>query len=191
MSHEWPTGIYNFGDKDALLRRKPYFRDEVQRNVLGAKPLEDLLFALKPKHWFSAHMHVCFEAQVKHPSGQVTDFLALDKCLPRREFMRIVEIESKSPHIKLEYDSEWIGILRHAEPFISRTPAFWNISREFFEGKDSIAPVSFEDSVIPHPIAFDMTTAKQQTIAFKRKFLTAPPPASQTQHNPEEIDISL
>lgn len=72
------------------MKWKPYFRDEVERNVLGAKPLEGLLWKLKPKKWFAAHMHVAFEATVPHTgTDEKTEFLALDKCLPKREFLRV------------------------------------------------------------------------------------------------------
>jgi lariat debranching enzyme len=29
VSHDWPRGIANYGDKEGLLRVKPYFREEV------------------------------------------------------------------------------------------------------------------------------------------------------------------
>ncbi len=187
MSHEWPTSIYNYGDKEALLKWKPYFRDEINRNVLGSKPLEELLHTIKPKRWFAAHMHAFFEARVPHSSGQVTDFMALDKCLPKRQFMRIMEIPTASDAaIKLEYDPEWIAILKHAEPFISSSPGQWNISKEFFGAE--INPAFLEEPSIPVPVEFDVTTARQQTAAFKKKVLT-PPIESHTQHNPEEIEL--
>lgn len=29
LSHDWPRGITAFGDEEVLLRKKPFFRDEV------------------------------------------------------------------------------------------------------------------------------------------------------------------
>jgi hypothetical protein len=29
MSHDWPEGIYNFGNKDRLLKIKPFFEKDV------------------------------------------------------------------------------------------------------------------------------------------------------------------
>jgi lariat debranching enzyme len=94
MSHDWPTGIAKHGDTESLLRRKPFFRQEVEEGSLGSPPAEALLNHLKPKFWFSAHLHVKFAAAVHHDqSGTVTRFLALDKCLPRRNFLQLLRIE--------------------------------------------------------------------------------------------------
>lgn len=159
LSHDWPQYIERHGDTQGLLRRKPFFRQDVQTGNLGSPPLMGLLRTLKPKWWFSAHLHVRFQATVQHeqsgtgsnspsttsplqnpdeiaiadddfdavepqdppievprlqaasnnpdeitleeeeeevkqsppvahrPQPSVTNFLALDKCLPKREFM--------------------------------------------------------------------------------------------------------
>jgi lariat debranching enzyme len=51
-------------------------------------------------------------------TNQTTQFLALDKCLPRRHFMEIVEIPLTDPDtntdqkLQLEYNLEWLAIVK-------------------------------------------------------------------------------
>lgn len=66
LSHDWPQGIEHHGDVRALLRRKPHFRDDVRKGVLGSPPLMNLLQTLKPAWWFAAHLHCRFEARFGH-----------------------------------------------------------------------------------------------------------------------------
>ena len=75
LSHDWPNGVEQYGDVPNLLRRKPFFRDEVLSSSLGSPPLQALLRDLKPRFWFSAHLHVRFAATVTHgvpPCGLVS-----------------------------------------------------------------------------------------------------------------------
>lgn len=155
LSHDWPTGIYEYGNKAQLLRRKPFFAADMESGQLGSRPLEELLKAVQPAYWFAAHLHCKFAALVPHNPCQkrpddgsssssssssededdekapqtpppsrpvpVTKFLALDKCLPRRGFLQVVEIPTdpiKGPP-RLQYDSEWLAILHSTNHLIS------------------------------------------------------------------------
>ncbi|PPR89948.1 hypothetical protein GOBAR_AA30744 [Gossypium barbadense] len=62
---------------------------QIQQGTFGSKPAAQLLEKLKPSYWFSAHLHCKFTALVEHEEGgQVTKFLALDKCLPGLKFLQ-------------------------------------------------------------------------------------------------------
>lgn len=130
ISHDWPRGIWNHGDRDEFLSAKPFLRSEVDRNTFGNPGTALILEQLQPSYWFSAHIHVKFPALVKHAgSGKETKFLALDKVLPRRDFIQLLDIPvpsqadidipsdsvidptSAEEHC-INLDSEWLTILR-------------------------------------------------------------------------------
>jgi lariat debranching enzyme len=66
ISHDWPRGITKFGNVEELLDKKRFLKKEIQENSLGSVPAEYLLNAIKPRYWFSAHLHVKFSAVVEH-----------------------------------------------------------------------------------------------------------------------------
>lgn len=66
ITHDWPEGIAHYGDLDRLLRRKPFLKGDIEKGELGNPYYMVLLKRLMPNWWFSAHLHVKFEALVKH-----------------------------------------------------------------------------------------------------------------------------
>lgn len=128
VSHDWPRGIWRHGDLSSLLSAKPFLRSEIANNTLGNPGTADLLNALQPSFWFAAHMHVKFAAIVEHPHGKRTKFLALDKIVPRRDFVQLLDIPVqpnqtsvsetepliRSSERRIELDPEWLSIL-HTE----------------------------------------------------------------------------
>lgn len=98
LTHDWPAGIWEYGDVDTLLRIKPHFRQDIATNSLGSPPARKLMDHLQPPFWFAGHMHIKFPAVVPHLpiAGEsvsehrlVTRFLALDKVIPGR-YLKIV-----------------------------------------------------------------------------------------------------
>lgn len=178
LSHDWPQGIEHHGDLRGLLRRKPYFREDIQRGALGSPPLTGLLHTLRPAWWFAAHLHCRFEARVVHeappaasaegtnpdeiviededeaaggnappanpdeiilddevdaveapppppPPPSETRFVALDKCLPKRQFLEIVDVPEPDPKSStpvLAFDPEWLAITRAFHSYMSTSP---------------------------------------------------------------------
>jgi lariat debranching enzyme len=119
LSHDWPTNITNYGNVDELLAHKQHFRQDIQNGELGSKASEKLLWKLKPYYWFSGHMHCKFTAVVQHDNNEVTKFLALDKCLPNRDFLQILDMEANTDDRNLYYDSDWLTILRCCEKYFT------------------------------------------------------------------------
>jgi hypothetical protein len=195
LSHDWPRGIEQHGNLHQLLQRKPFFKEEIQSNSLGSPANESLLHSLKPRHWFAAHLHVKFEAVVRHDGNEVsndatmkkkssamlesnestvfvglesnegicsdsaetniesltdqmTRFLSLDKCLPKRRHLQILHVEPSSSRVAsggalsseeesnkawLEYDPTWLAIHRRTEGWSQRNRNKVNIPRDYFE----------------------------------------------------------
>ncbi|KAK7864493.1 hypothetical protein R5R35_003111 [Gryllus longicercus] len=151
LSHDWPRGVHQFGDENGLLKLKPFFREDITTNSLGSKPCEELLHFLKPTFWFSAHLHVKFAAVIPHDSDstlgkkQMTKFLALDKCLPKRKFLQVIEIpHDTSKTIELEYDLEWLAVLHLTNHLLSVKKSFNYMPGPGGEGRWKFSPTSEE-----------------------------------------------
>lgn len=90
--------MVNYGDVDTLLRIKKYFEKDVRENNLGSSPLNYILDFVRPTYWISGHLHVKYAALYPHSKDPLrnetandkTMFLALDKCLPHRDFLQVV-----------------------------------------------------------------------------------------------------
>jgi lariat debranching enzyme len=66
LSHDWPCGIEKHGDVIDLLRRKKFFKEDIDANRLGSPPSMQLLRALKPAHWFSVRVYRKAEISIDH-----------------------------------------------------------------------------------------------------------------------------
>lgn len=124
MSHDWPLNIHSCGDIRKLLRMKPFFRQDVDRNSLGNPMYQPLVNHLKPRFWFSAHLHVKFDAHVQHAPNISTKFLALDKPIRPKNYLEIMDIpiqDGVTPpdEMFLSYDAEWLSILQKTNKFVS------------------------------------------------------------------------
>ena len=114
-------------------------RCELPQRPLGPGGVEaQLLHKLQPSFWFAAHLHVKFAAVVQHdvhrytvehdthlgapqrPGGpRVTRFLSLDKCLPNRDFLQLIQVDGDGSPPVLKYDAEWLAVLRSTAPLFS------------------------------------------------------------------------
>ncbi|GER46861.1 lariat debranching enzyme [Striga asiatica] len=125
-SHQYYSGHHEklpYGDQDI---RSIY---KIEEGTLGNPAARDLMAKLRPSYWFSAHLHCKFSALVQHgENGPTTKFLALDKCLPGRRFLQVIEIESETGPHSLQYDEEWLAITKKFNPIFPRTEVRPNFS---------------------------------------------------------------
>ncbi|KAI8904460.1 Metallo-dependent phosphatase-like protein [Gorgonomyces haynaldii] len=119
LSHDWPQSITSHGNVEQLLSRKGFLKREIEEDSLGNPGTKHLLDKLQPKYWFSAHLHCKFPALVKHQERE-TRFLALDKCMPNKDFLQILDVDCESNGKGFQLDPEWLSILKTTNPHFSR-----------------------------------------------------------------------
>jgi len=128
MSHDWPNEAVNYGDVKTLLRKKRHFTEDVNANRLGSNPAWKVLKQLRPRYWFSGHLHVKYTAVIDHQDpcdkdsvnkNVKTKFLALDKCLPGRSFLQVLNLDEQSDDDSLMYDAEWLAVLKETNQLTS------------------------------------------------------------------------
>lgn len=67
MSHDWPRFVERHGDEDRLFAMKRAFRSESYGGTLGNPAAGYVMDRLRPRYWFSAHLHCKFSALKKYP----------------------------------------------------------------------------------------------------------------------------
>ena len=65
-----------------------------------------------------------YEEEENLNNNRYTRFLALDKALPQRDFLQLVDIPTKhrAPY-EFKHDAEWLAILRNTNDLMSLTSA--------------------------------------------------------------------
>uniref|UniRef100_A0A914ZVZ2 Lariat debranching enzyme C-terminal domain-containing protein n=2 Tax=Parascaris univalens TaxID=6257 RepID=A0A914ZVZ2_PARUN len=129
VSHDWPAGITEYGDVDELLKKKPFFREDIEKNALGNPATMSLLHDIRPRYWLAAHLHCKFAALISHQGDgdeavapEPTRFLSLDKPLPRRHFIQALEFDvDENAEMCLSYDPVWLAILKATDSFTDAT----------------------------------------------------------------------
>lgn len=101
LSHDWPQHIEKSGNVGKLIREKPFFRADINNGALGSPLNNALLYQLKPRYWFSSHLHVRFQARVKHSMKRSRRELSTQASKKSRA---IISPEQNEEKLELEMD---------------------------------------------------------------------------------------
>jgi hypothetical protein len=114
ISHDWPLGVCNYNPNNtSLFKRKPFLKNEILSNTLGSLAGQKLLNHLKPSYWFSSHLHCKYSINCRLDEKHCTQFIALDKCVPNRDYLQIVTLAARDDSKQgLAYDPEWLAIIK-------------------------------------------------------------------------------
>ncbi|KAG0278896.1 Protein kinase [Linnemannia exigua] len=107
LSHDWPLGIERYGDTAKLIKMKGFFRDEIETNTLGSKAFESVLEQIRPRFWFSAHLHVKFFAEIFWNEGQTGAAMVTGPLRAAKEAAIAASEVTKNPdEIEIAFDDE-------------------------------------------------------------------------------------
>ena len=169
FTHDWPQDLP--GSKEFLLKKRPNLKEAIEKNELTSPMHKLLLQKLKPKHWFANAMMLYFQTNCDHPdkSGdttiETTRFLGLNKCAPKRKYLELINVPSDEFNIDgLEYDLEWLAILRMTSQWISNQkepfvlpPQPWAVVEFDIESEKKKIEESFGDNLkIPKNFTVDL-----------------------------------
>ena len=71
ISHDWPKGVEWKGNWKQLFRFKKHFEEDARSGQLGSVAAKEVMEWLRPKWWFSAHLHCKYAAVVEHEKKAV------------------------------------------------------------------------------------------------------------------------
>ncbi len=118
VSHDWPTNIISKEDLNDILKINSNWNNDILKGKLGSFPNEFLLKMLKPKNWACGHMHFYYKNIIYHNDDSQTNVFCLDKCLNKRKYFELIQIEKSINEIDINdnniyIDNEWINITQN------------------------------------------------------------------------------
>ncbi|KAI7641228.1 DBR1-domain-containing protein, partial [Hortaea werneckii] len=84
ISHDWPKGVEWKGNFRQLFRFKKHLEEDARAGQLGNVAAQYVLDRLRPRYWFSAHLHCKYAAVVKHNEAQAHERVLSDASTSRK-----------------------------------------------------------------------------------------------------------
>jgi len=106
ISHDWPRGVEWKGNWKKLFRQKAHLEEDARNGQLGSVAAKLVVDRLKPRWWFSAHLHCKFAGVIDHNEGG----LESKGALPRAQSVQVAPpqpvLAKNENEIDLDLDDE-------------------------------------------------------------------------------------
>ncbi|KAI2463344.1 lariat debranching enzyme, C-terminal domain-containing protein [Annulohypoxylon bovei var. microspora] len=108
LSHDWPKTIENHGNTTSLFKWKPDFKKESLDGSLGNPAAEYVMDRLRPKYWFSAHMHCKYPAVKIYKNQTKAELAKIEKAQQKNEAAEAIskEVVANPDEIDLDMDDD-------------------------------------------------------------------------------------
>ncbi|KAI6917139.1 DBR1-domain-containing protein, partial [Hortaea werneckii] len=99
ISHDWPKGVEWKGNFRQLFRFKKHLEEDARAGQLGNVAAQYVLDRLRPRYWFSAHLHCKYAAVVQHNETQAHERILSGASTSRKNGDEIdLEGDNKTAH---------------------------------------------------------------------------------------------
>jgi lariat debranching enzyme len=144
ISHDWPRGVEWKGNWKKLFRQKAHLEEDARSGQLGSVAAKLVVDRLKPRWWFSAHLHCKFAGVIDHNEGG----LESKGDPPRAASVQVAPpqpvVAKNEDEIDLDLDDE-----HEEKPVVKNepTPAVAHVNAdeidlELEDDEDGVAPVA-------------------------------------------------
>lgn len=143
ISHDWPRGVEWKGDWNKLFRQKAHLEEDARNNQLGSVAAKVVVDRLRPKYWFSAHLHCKFAGVIDHNDGGLDAQQKSSQPLPAKPVNAESMTKKNDDEIDLDLDEiedKPAPAITTAAPVIPVNAD--EIDLELEDDADGIAPVA-------------------------------------------------
>lgn len=144
ISHDWPRGVEWKGDWKKLFRQKAHLEEDARSGQLGSVAAKMVVDRLKPRWWFSAHLHCKFAGVIDHNEGGLESKGSLPRAQPVQAAPPQPVLAKNENEIDLDLDDE-----PEEQPVAKDEPAppvahvnADEIDLELEDDTDGVAPVA-------------------------------------------------
>jgi lariat debranching enzyme len=144
ISHDWPRGVEWKGNWKKLFRQKAHLEEDARSGQLGSVAAKLVVDRLKPRWWFSAHLHCKFAGVIDHNEGGLESKGGLPRAAPVQAAPPQPVVAKNEDEIDLDLDDE-----PEEKPVVKNepTPAVAHVNAdeidlELEDDEDGVAPVA-------------------------------------------------
>lgn len=177
FTFDWPVDV--LGDKQStieMLKKVPFiFQNGALFNDLGSEMYKTLLDHLMPRMWFAGKVRHSLDKLYRRPScDRETHFYSLNQYQPKRKRVAVIEVQAPNEN-GLEYDPEWLAILKATDSLVSierepnyELPELATPIKESLDEERELVQAAFKDNLkVPKNFTFDLPMKSVAKITFK------------------------